>query len=316
MSGSLTTPILVTGATGFIGSNLVRYLLSDYKEIHIIIRNQSNLWRINDIIDKMNVHIVDLIDRVAVEKVIEKIKPRTVFHLAAYGAYPFQYNKRKIISVNLDGTINLVDACLNHNFDILINTGSNSEYGFKNSPMKETDILCPNSQYAVMKAAATNYCNFIGKSENRPIMTVRPFHIYGPYEEQSRFIPKLLTKLFDNELPNLVSPDIARDMLYIDDAVDLFITIATNEPIIGDIYNMGSGKQSTIKSIVDVALSLTNSNVTPKWDSMEPRMWDQNTWVADMTKVKEIFDWEPRYSLKDGLTKTINWYKNSLKLDL
>ena len=112
-------------------------------------------------------------------------------------------------------------------------------------------------------------------------------------------------------MPNLVSPDIARDMLYIDDAVDLFITIATNEPIIGDIYNMGSGKQSTIKSIVDVALSLTNSNVTPKWDSMEPRMWDQNTWVADMTKVKKKFNWEPRNSLRDGLIKTINWNKTN-----
>ena len=90
MAGSITTPILVTGATGFIGSNLVRHLVSDYKEIHIIIRKESNLWRLNDIIDKMNIHIVDLIDRVAVEKVIEKIKPQTIFHLAAYGAYPFQ----------------------------------------------------------------------------------------------------------------------------------------------------------------------------------------------------------------------------------
>lgn len=79
---------------------------------------------------------------------------------------------------------------------------------------------------------------------------------------------------------------------------------------------MGSGQQSTIQSIVDVALTLTNSNIIPEWGSMEPRMWDQSIWVADMKKVKEIFNWEPRYSLKDGLIKTINWYKNSLKLDL
>lgn len=313
MSSKLTTPILITGSTGFIGSNLVRHLIENYDDIHIFIRKESKLWRIKDIIGNVNIHYVDLINKTEVSKVVEKIKPQTIFHLAAYGAYPFQNDVEKIKSVILDGTMNLIEACLKHKFTIFINTGSNSEYGFKNSPMKESDILCPNSHYAVMKAAATNYCQFIAKSQDKPIVTVRPFHIYGPYEEPSRLIPKLVTKLLNNKLPKLVSQDIARDMLYIDDAISLFGIIATKKEINGEIYNMGSGSQSTIRMIVDITIGLIRATITPNWDSMESRIWDQKTWVADMTKVKGLFDWQPRYSLSEGLLKTINWYKNTLK---
>lgn len=313
MSSKLTTPILITGSTGFIGSNLVRHLIENYDDIHIFIRKESKLWRIKDIIGNVNIHYVDLINKTEVSKVVEKIKPQTIFHLAAYGAYPFQNDVEKIKSVILDGTMNLIEACLKHKFTIFINTGSNSEYGFKKSPMKESDILCPNSHYAVMKAAATNYCQFIAKSQDKPIVTVRPFHIYGPYEEPSRLIPKLVTKLLNNKLPKLVSQDIARDMLYIDDAISLYGIIATKKEINGGIYNMGSGSQSTIRMIVDITIGLIRTTITPNWDSMESRIWDQKTWVADMTKVKGLFDWQPRYSLSEGLLKTINWYKNTLK---
>jgi nucleoside-diphosphate-sugar epimerase len=308
MSIKLITPILITGSTGFIGSNLVRQLIKKYDDIHIIIRKDSNLWRINDIIGKVNIHYVDLVEKSAVVKAVEKIKPQTIFHLAAYGAYPFQNNVEKIKSVILDGTINLIEACLKNKFKIFINTGSNSEYGFKNSPMKESDILCPNSHYAVMKAATTNYCQFIAASQKLPIVTVRPFHIYGPYEEPSRLIPKLVTKLLDNELPKLVSPNIARDMLYIDDAIDLFCSIASIKVNNGEIFNMGSGSQSTIRMIVDNTIGLIGASIIPKWNSMKPRIWDQYTWVSDMTKVKRILGWQPRYTLSEGLFRTIKWY--------
>ena len=168
MQNKISDPILITVASGFIGANLKSNLIHNYN-VHIFIRKNSDLWRIHDIFDHVRVHEVDLLESFSIQKVVNDIKPKTIFHLAAYGAYPFQNNFNRIKSVILDGTINLVETCSKQNYDIFINTGSNSEYGYKNKPMVETDILCPNSHYAIMKAAATHYSQFKAKTQNNKL---------------------------------------------------------------------------------------------------------------------------------------------------
>ena len=242
---NINTPILITGSSGFIGANLARRLLREGYKVHLLLREESKTWRIDDIIHSTTIHLVDLINSNDVERVIKEIKPKTIIHLAAYGAYPYQKGVGKIRKVILNGTINLVDACKKVGFDIFINTGSNSEYGFKNKPMEESDLLVPNSHYAVFKAAATLFCQYEALSENLPIVTLRPFHVYGSYEEKTRFIPTLITSLLThNQCPRLVAPETARDMVYIDDAIDLYLSIASkSSDISGQIFNVGTGKQ-------------------------------------------------------------------------
>ena len=224
---------------------------------------------------------------------------------------PIKKNVKKIKDVILDGTINLVNACKKVGFDKFINSGSNSEYGFKNKSMKESDLLVPNSHYAVFKSAATLFCQYEAVSGDLPIVTVRPFHVFGPYEEKTRFIPVLISSLlFENKCPHLVAPETARDMVYIDDAVDLYLSIANKSGINGEIFNLGTGKQSTVKEIVEIALEITGSNATPYWGTMQQRIWDQNIWQANMTYVSKRLGWEPKYNLENGLRKTIRWYSD------
>ena len=314
MKNKIHLPILITGATGFIGSHLSRFLVNSGYTIHLIVRNKSNLWRINDFKKKANIHFVDLLEFKKVQKLIKKIKPKTIFHLSTYGAYSFQSNRDNIKKINLDASLNLLDSCQSVPFKIFINTGTNSEYGFKNKPMKEDDILTPNSNYAVFKSSFTNYCQFLAKSKKLPIITIRPFHVYGPYEDESRLIPVLIKNILINKSPPLVSPLISRDMIYINDTIDLYLKIATQNTEFGEIYNLGSGKSNTIKEIFNEVKFLLKSNVKPNWNSMKNKEWDQKIWVSDMSKVKKKFNWKPKYSLKKGLRETINWYINYYSL--
>ena len=156
-------PILLTGATGFLGSNLLHFFVKNNVKIHIIIRKQSDLWRIKNFINKTHKHLVDLEDFNKIRRIIKKIKPKTIFHLATYGAYPHQNNYEKIKKINFDSLINLIKECSKYNFNIFINTGSSSEYGPKNKKMSENDLVEPDNYYAIFKSATTLYCKSIAK---------------------------------------------------------------------------------------------------------------------------------------------------------
>ena len=130
--------VLVTGASGFIGSNLTRNLVNTKDQIHILIRKQSNLWRLNDIISGCNVHFVDISKIDEVKTIISEVKPEIVYHCAAFGVYPNQKDTSLMNQVNVNGTLNLLTS-LNENSELerLINLGSVFEYGFTSNSIKK-----------------------------------------------------------------------------------------------------------------------------------------------------------------------------------
>ena len=301
-------PILITGAAGFVGANLARYLVSKDIKINIIIKKNSNLWRIKDIIKKMNVHYSDLSDKKKVRIIIKKIKPKTIFHLATHGAYSNQNNIKKMKESIFESTFNLVNECKKYRFSMFINTGSSSEYGFKKRKMREKDVLIPNSYYSVFKSSSTLYCQYESINSNIPIVTIRPFHVYGPFERQSRLIPVLIKKMLTNKKIKLVSPKISRDLIYIDDLIDFYLKIA-NKKFIGEIFNLGNGKKYTIKEIYNLLKKITKYKKSNLWNTMKNRSWDQPIWYSDMSYVKKKIKWRPKISLFNGLSKTVNWHK-------
>lgn len=307
MESLIKGPVLITGAAGFIGSNLLRRLVTKCSNINIIIKSNSDTWRINDLSNSINVYNCDLSDYLQVEKIIDELKPKIIFHLAAYGAYSYQTDLDLIRKINLDSTINLLNACLKYDFKIFINTGSNSEYGFKKDPMKESDILEPNSYYSVFKSASTHFCQYESKSKKRPIVTLRPFHVYGPFEERTRFIPKLINHLTQGKCPPLVSPEIKRDMIFIDDVVDFYLTVLNKLNGYGKIYNVGSGIERSIRDVVEIAIKITGADVTPIFGTMHNRDWDNINWRADMSFTFKNFNWTPKIDLNTGLKKIITW---------
>lgn len=300
--------ILVTGASGFVGANLVRRLVKKNKKVSIIVKKTTDLWRLNDIKSKINIYYDDLADIVKLNKIMKKIQPDIIYHLAAYGAYPNQSDIFQAIKTNILGLVNLLTSAKESGVKMFINTGSSSEYGFKTKPMNEKDLLEPYSNYAVTKAFGSLYGQFLGKQRNFSVITLRYFSVYGPYEEATRLIPKLINGALNSELPPLVSPKVVRDFIYIEDVLDVMEEIVKHPELSGEIINLGTGQQTSLEAIVDLVVKLTNYQKKIIWGNMPNRSWDSNHWVADISKIKKSLHWLPKYDLKRGLKASIVWF--------
>lgn len=313
---SKSKKILITGATGFVGAGLTRRLVKDKENVNIILRTSSNPWRIKDILNNKNlaVHYGDLINARSIDKIVQKMQPRIVYHLAAYGGYPFQKEGSKIFKTNILGTLNLLKACSKIDLELFINTGSSSEYGTKSGPMLEKDLLEPNSYYAVAKAGQTLLCQHMARENNLPIITLRLFSVYGNFEEPTRLIPTLITSFLNGKEINLVSPETVRDFIFVDDVIDAYLKATRLPKLSGEIFNIGTGHQHSIKEVVSTVEKIIGTKVKTNWRAMPPRPWDTNIWLADNSKARRLLKWQPKNNLEQGLRKTINWFKKNSHL--
>ena len=307
--------VLITGATGFIGSNLVRKSLELNADVYTFTRDTSNKWRINDVLGDVNEYHIDLLDYEKLEKVILNITPEIIFHTAVYGGYSFQHEGKKIFETNLTGTINLITACRKIDFELFINTGSSSEYGLKNAPMREGDLLEPINDYGVSKASATLYCQAVAKRENRPITTLRLFSPYGYYEESSRLISSTILFCLKNINPNVSAADSMRDFVFIEDVISAYIKVVENsDKTAGKIFNIAYGKQYSVKEVVSNIIKLTGVKLNPEWGKVFNPRTEPKNWQADISTAVNLLNWQPEYNLAQGLKKTINWFKNNINL--
>jgi nucleoside-diphosphate-sugar epimerase len=253
---------------------------------------------------------VQLHDIESVTRVIDQIRPDWVFHLAVYGAFSSQTDLQGMVQTNIQGTINLVQACLKTGFEAFVNTGSSSEYGFKDHPPVETEAIEPNSPYAATKAASTLFCRQTARQQQVHLPTLRLYSVYGPYEDPTRLISTLIVRGLQGELPPLVGPETARDFVHVDDVVEAYLLAATHpkqEP--GAIYNVGAGVQTTLREAVAVARQVLEIPAEPSWGTMPARSWDTSVWVSDNRKICKELGWKPCFDFHQGFTTTVEWFR-------
>lgn len=303
---------MLTGGTGFVGANLARRLLHDGHEVHLLVRPGYNPWRIDAIRASVHIHEVALADDAAIAATLRAVKPDWIFHLAVYGAYASQGDLDQIVQTNVVETIGFVRACLAAGFEALVNTGSSSEYGFKDHAPAEDEGLEPTSSYAVTKASATLFCRYIARTYGVRLSTLRLYSVYGPYEEPTRLIPTLVVRGLRGELPPLVDPDIARDYVSVRDVGEAYLLAATQpdqEP--GAIYNVGTGVQTLLREVVDVARRVLPIREGPSWGSMPNRDWDTTAWVANSAKIRGTLGWRPQDEFADGFQAVVEWFEDN-----
>lgn len=297
---------LITGGNGFIGANLVRKLLTQNKHVFVLTEPNPNLWRLQDILDKITLVECDITNKNQVNKAIEQIKPDVIFHMAAMGVIPGKTDLKQLFDVNFFGTINLLEACKKVGFQCFINTGSASEYGNKNEPLREDMQLEPQDPYSLSKASSTMYCNKEARLNNLPIYTIRPFGVYGAYEHEHRIIPTLLRGIKTGETVELASPNSVRDFVYIKDVVDFYIMLSEKRPPNAHVFNCGTGKQYTIKELVEIVEKVTGEKLNVKWGTVKSRPWEFKVWQANMQRSHEVLGWKAKYSLEDGIRDVLD----------
>jgi nucleoside-diphosphate-sugar epimerase len=299
-------PILVTGAAGFVGGRLARTLADHDCETHAVLSPSSNPWRL-DGASRLIRHTVDLRDAAAVRRLVEAVRPSVIYNLASHGAYPFQSDPLRIVETNVLGLTNLLVACESVDYRLFVHTGSSSEYGRKRAPMQESDELMPESVYGVSKVAQSLLCRQWSLEHQRPIVVFRLFSVYGPLEEPTRLIPRLLSAHLDDVPIALAAPNTSRDFIFVDDVVEALLKVDQLRGVAGSILNLGTGRQTTLQGIVQILESVTGRAVKARWGTMPPRPWDTDTWVADVARLRRDLQWAPAVSVADGLARSLHW---------
>ncbi len=314
--------ILVTGVTGFIGSELARKLVELGYEVYGLVRETSNvssLDPIRDIINQMHIKRANLTDYVAVRKLVTDIAPHKIVHVGAMTAVrssfelPIEFNETNYI-----GTINLAQAALQlHSFDKFIFASTMETYGFQEShvPFKEDLPPNPGSPYAVSKVACEYYLRTAAKAFGLPYLISRCCNTYGRKNQTGFVTEYIATQMLRGETVYIGTPNAVRDMMYVDDHINAYVTLIKSKEK-NEAFNFGTGNQMPMKEIAEKLKAMTGfkgdiiHTFPPNYPS---RPVVEEFLSLDATKAKEKLGWTPKYSVEEGLKKTVEYWKEKLK---
>jgi dolichol-phosphate mannosyltransferase len=302
-------PILVLGASGFIGANLFRMLLEVRSDVYgVALRLPA--WRLEGL-PEGNVIAADLLVESNLASLLDQVQPRTVFNCIAYGAYSFERETSLIYRTNVNLTVSLLEELASRDIRCYVHAGSSSEYGASSAAPSEEVASTPNSHYAASKAAASRVIYYMGRVRGLPCANLRFYSVYGPYEDSSRLIPTLVAEGVEGRLPEFVDPEISRDFVYVEDACRAFICMALNlEPQrYGESFNIGSGAQTTIGQVAELARKIFEID-DPAEFTMTARDWDVTDWYADPRRARSELGWDAIVSFEEGLERTVAWFQN------
>ncbi|MDD5489274.1 MAG: NAD-dependent epimerase/dehydratase family protein [Candidatus Moranbacteria bacterium] len=306
----LIGPILIVGASGFIGSKFF-FNLSRYRDdVYACSRNAKQSWRLSAAESSRLINL-DILNFDSLKNAIGRLKPQTIFNLSAYGAYSRQTDTEKIHQTNYIGTLNLIRALMETGCSAFVQAGTSSEYGLNCAGPDENDTLSPNSDYAVSKVGASYLVKYYGTILNFPCVNLRLYSVYGPWEERDRLIPTLISNGLQGKYPNLVNKDISRDFVYVDDCLNAFVKAALNacKTNPGISLNIASGIKTTLENVAKTAQKIFGIQNEPVFGSMANRKWDLVDWYGNPDFAEKIMGWKYKTSFEEGLRSNVEWEK-------
>lgn len=314
--------ILITGITGFIGNELARRLCQDKEyQVYGLVRTTSNknaLDPIKDILSKIEIRYGNLTDFSAIKKIVKDISPHYIIHVGAATAVRHSFeNPIEFQETNHLATVNLVHAALDlPEFKKFIFASTMETYGDQEQkiPFKEDLTLKPLSPYAVSKVASDYYIRMAGKAFGFSYIILRCCNTYGRKDNTGFIVEYLVTQMLKNEQVYVGTPHAVRDLMFVDDHVNAYVT-ALKSNVVNEVFNFSTGSATTMKELAQKIKELIGYkkeiifSFPPDYPSrpiIDPYL------SLDATKAKTLLGWQPKFSLDEGLKKTIDYWKNKL----
>ncbi len=308
--------ILITGATGFIGSHLTELLVkTGYKVIAFDRYNPNyNLGCLSDseFKDDIEFNFGDIRDYDSVQKEVKKVD--TVIHLAALIGIPYSYNSPlAYYKTNIEGTYNILESCKNFSLDQIVITSTSEIYGSGQFfPMNEKHPQFAQSPYAASKIGADQLALSYWNSFKTPIKIIRPFNTFGPRQSMRALIPTIILQALKEKKIRIGNLTPTRDYTYVEDTINAFLSVLKCKSLLGNVVNVGTGKEYSVREIIKIITNFLN--IEAKIISENNRKRNKGSEVERLKccnkLLKKKTNWRPKYSFIQGIEKTINWFSS------
>lgn len=302
---------LITGIDGFLGRHLASTLRSGGMTVVGVTRNRAYPASIKSIF------IGDITDRAFISDLIFQVRPNIVFHLAANKTRTGNLEDfRKGLEENLFGTLNLIEACVDKPcLQRFVSIGTCEEYGRAKPPFHEEMRESPVSAYSLSKASVTHLLQTLYRTHHFPAVVLRPSLAYGPGQSADMFLPALIQTLLSGSRFAMSAGEQTRDYVYRDDLIEAILLASTEPGAVGKVINIGSGVPILLKEMARLTALKIGENAENLLDigKMDYRSNEIMDYVADYRVAENILGWHPQTPLHDGLTATVEYFRNLLQ---
>ena len=313
--------VLITGGLGFIGSNLAIRLVGEGARVAVcdamIDGYGGNFENVREVRDAIEVHIADVRDETEMARLVEGRD--VVFHLAAQVSHVLSLaNPYPDIDINIKGTAVVLEACRRHNPDALVvRSGTRGQYGpAVRLPVAEDAPADPRGIYEISQLSAEMICRTYTRIHGIHTLPLRLTNVYGPRGQMKHphfgvvnwFVRLALE---GKPIPIFGTGRILRDFLYVDDCVDALLAAMLEPAVVGEILNVGNDQASTFLDVAEILCDLVPgteivfTEFTPERRAQEP-----GDFVSDIAKIRRLTGWSPRVELRDGLARTVEFYRD------
>lgn len=311
----MTDTLLLTGATGFIGSHLLETLLENNYRMVILKRSFSDDWRISQLYEKYTENLIPFdVDKTSLEHVFKKEEISGIIHLATYYKKIHEYEDiAPLIESNIEFPVQLLDLAVSNKVKFFINTGTFFEYDSSYLPISELTHIKPLNLYAATKISFEKILKTYSELYNIKSATLKIFSPYGPRDNEKKIIPHLILNSLKNNKISLSNGLQKLDFVFVKDIVDSYLKLISKIEYLDkyENFNIASGNSHSIRELVSILEEINGQNMNKIWGDPSE---DSEIILSDISKARNILKWVPQISIKEGLSKTVQYYRDKYDL--